>query len=200
MRILTLFMAMAFALVTACRRDEVTQFQANKSQPMAAPPIAAPAPPGMAGEVEPPPTATGAAALKWKLPKGWTEEPAGGMRYATLKPPAGSGVDVSVVVLGGPAGGELANVNRWRGQIGLPPIDEAGLASSRKMVESPIGRLSVFDFTGDGQTKTRMVAAIGTAQDGKTWFVKMVGEAGAVGASATDFTRLLRSLHFNLAN
>jgi hypothetical protein len=51
----------------------------------------------------------------------------------------------------------------------------------------------VFDYTSDGKEKTRLVAAILFA-GGNSWFVKMVGDAGPVTASRTDFVRLLESL------
>jgi hypothetical protein len=84
-------------------------------------------------------------------------------------------------------------VNRWRNQIGLPPVDEAALTRDRKPLRSPAGSLAVFDYTSDGQVKTRLVAAILFA-DGNSWFVKMVGDAGPVAASRPDFIRLLESL------
>ena len=199
---------LCFALISSvcagCKRDEVTHVQvAKQTQPVQAPPSAAPMnapmnapPPGMAGDVPPPPAATGPGALQWTLPKGWTQSSTGGMRVATLKAPIEGKLDVSVVVLGGPAGGELANVNRWRGQIGLGPIDEAGLGSSRKVVKAPAGGVNVYDFTGEGTVKSRLVAAIATGPDGKTWFVKMVGDATAVDKAASDFNQLLGSLRF----
>src|SRR4051812_36103019 len=95
-----------------CRRDEITHQQVPKSQPSAAPAQMVPA------DIAPPPAPAAEGALAWKLPKGWTDEAGSGMRYATIKPADGK-VEVSVVVLPGPAGGELANVHRWRGQIGL---------------------------------------------------------------------------------
>jgi hypothetical protein len=115
------------------------------------------------------------------------------MRYATIKPSAAGKVEVSVTVFPGPAGGELANVNRWRNQIGLPPVDEAELVKGRKSLKSPAGELAMFDYTSDGATKTRLVAAILFA-GGNSWFVKMVGDAGPVAASRADFVRLLESL------
>src|SRR5207302_7349661 len=56
-----------------------------------------------------------------------------GVRFATLKPAVDGQIDISVVVLPGPAGGELAIVNRWRDQVGLPP--KIGRASCRERVE-----------------------------------------------------------------
>lgn len=192
-----------FALLVAagCGRDEVAHYRVPRQ---AAVPVApgnpagpAPgegAPGGVAGAVPPPPDASSTGELSWKLPKGWTESRSGGgMRYATLKPSAPGKVDVSVTVFPGPAGGELANVNRWRNQIGLAPIDEAELARGRKALKSPAGDLAIFDYTSDGATRTRLVAAILFA-GGNSWFVKMVGDAGPVAASRADFVRLLESL------
>jgi hypothetical protein len=105
--------------------------------------------------IDPPPTPTGADALAWKLPKGWTEARAGGMRFATLKPSTPGKVDVSVVMLPGAAGGELPNVNRWRGQIGLPPVDEASRAQLRKEVKSKAGAYAIQGIAGSFVTDLR---------------------------------------------
>jgi hypothetical protein len=180
----------AVALVAACGRDEVAHYRVPKSDPASAPgPMGAAA----AGLPAPPDEST-TGSLRWALPKGWTEtRSAGGMRYATIKPTAQGKIEVSVTVFPGPAGGELANVNRWRNQIGLAPVDEAALAKDRKNLKSPAGSLAMFDYTGEGKEKTRMVAAILFA-GGNSWFVKMVGDAGPVAASRADFVRLLESL------
>jgi hypothetical protein len=116
------------------------------------------------------------------------------MRYATLRPAGDTKVDVSVVVLGGPAGGELANVNRWRGQLGLAPVDEATLPSLRKVVPTKAGDVSLFSFES-ADAKGRMLVGYLFAND-STWFVKMTGEAAAVGAVSADFTKLVKTLSF----
>lgn len=176
----------------ACDRDEVTHFRVAKA-PAAAQPLAVPA--GMAGDVPPPPRPTGST-LRWTLPKGWTEESGGAMRFATFKVPVKGTVDASVVVLPGPAGGELANVNRWRGQIGLGGLDEAGLAAARKVLGTKAGALRVYDFASDGSPRKRLLAGL-TEAAGSTWFVKMTGDADAVGAARDDFMKLLGSLRFD---
>lgn len=195
----TLLPALALATTLACQRDEVSR---ARETPRSAPPAQmAPTgmpPAGMAGEVPMPPTPT--AAVKWTLPKGWTEEKAGGMRFATLKPSTPGKLDASVVVLPGAAGGELSNVNRWRGQIGLAPIDEAALAKARQLVKSRAGNLAVFDFTSEGQAKTRMVTGILSTPDGSSWFFKMAGEAEAVAKAKPGFTQLMESLRLDSAN
>ncbi|TMB35869.1 MAG: hypothetical protein E6J61_01015, partial [Deltaproteobacteria bacterium] len=60
---------------------------------------------------------------------------ASGVRTASLKPAVAGHVEVSLTVLPGMAGGDLANVNRWRGQLGLSAIDDAAIASLRATVQ-----------------------------------------------------------------
>ncbi len=185
-----LALACALAGITACDRDEITHFRVAKAPPPAAPTL--PAGMGAASDV-PPPAAPAGGGLRWTLPKGWTQTQGGSMRYASFKVPVTGTVDASVVVLPGPAGGELANVNRWRGQIGLEPLDEAALASARKTLATKAGRLAVYDFTSGGASGKRLVAGL-TEIEGNTWFVKLTGDAGAVGAAREDFMKLLGSL------
>lgn len=190
----------AISLVFAgCKQEEVTHARVPKPSPAPAassagamPPMAAPG--GMSGEVPPPPSVSASDAVAWTLPKGWTETRAsGGMRYATLKPPVQGKIDVSVITLPGEAGGELANVNRWRGQIGLAPVDEAALAKSRKTVKAPAGTVALYDFTNEGSTPSRMVAGLLVSR-GNSWFVKMVGDPGPVASARADFISLLETL------
>jgi hypothetical protein len=64
---------------------------------------------------------------EWKLPEEWREQPGSAMRYATLVIPGeGKPLEVSVTVLPSTSGA-LANVNRWRGQMRLPPITQEQL-------------------------------------------------------------------------
>jgi hypothetical protein len=205
----TLILAAGLILCTGCPEETVTHtriVQAPESPrpaptppaPMA-PPAAAPmgAAPGMGsmnGDVPPPPKPSGAAKVDWALPKGWTQTLTGGIRYATLKTPIEGNVDVSVVVLAGPAGGELANVNRWRSQIGLSPLGEESLPSARRSLTTKAGPLSLYDFTSEGVQKSRVVAGLLESND-NTWFFKMTGEAQAVGRAMPQFMMLLQSLH-----
>jgi hypothetical protein len=184
----THLIAVACFVAAGCDGDEVAYFRVAKPAPPPAPAAAAPADAGPAPR-------PGPGGLRWTLPTGWTETRGGAMRFATLKPPVVGKIDGSVVVLPGPAGGELANVNRWRGQIGLPAIDEAALAGARKVLHTKAGPLKVYDFTSGGKGGSRVVAGL-TESGGNTWFVKLSGDASSVGAAREDFMKLLRSLRF----
>lgn len=187
-----LLLAAALAAGTACRREGISHFRVPKES--AAP--AAPA--GTTDEPAPPPAPSQGATLKWTLPSGWSEEKGGGMRYATLKAPGAGKVDISVTFLPGSAGGELANVNRWRGQIGLPPLEEPALAKARTALKTKAGSLVAFDFNGaGGSAGSRMVVGLLTTADGHSWFLKMVGDEAAVGRLKPEFIRLLEGLRLD---
>ncbi|MFH2201574.1 MAG: hypothetical protein ABIJ96_00520 [Elusimicrobiota bacterium] len=132
--------------------------------------------------------------LRWKLPAGWTEKAGAGMRAATFLVGEGeSQLEASVISLGGIGGGMLPNVNRWRRQIGLPPIDEEALKRDTLKLVSPAGPVLMFDIPGP---KQRILA--GSIRDGEaTWFIKMWGPKDPIGNAKKDFRRLLESLHWN---
>jgi hypothetical protein len=89
----------------------------------------------------------------WSLPKGWQQEPASGMRLATIKlDPDDRSLEMSVIPLA-MRGGDvteyvLSNVNRWRGQVGEPEIDARQLASETTRVDLDGATATVVDATG----------------------------------------------------
>jgi hypothetical protein len=195
------FLTAGLALVVSlgCNRDQVQSTRVEKIPPPASPTPLPPGHPPMgtppaampANGVPPPPRPQGGQALTWTLPAGWTTAQAGGMRYATLKPPAAVNAEVSVVMLSGPAGGELANVNRWRSQLGLSAVEEAALASARKSVKCKAGQVAVFEFANAGN---RMVVGLLATADGNTWFLKLMGGDAPVSEAKPDFLKLLGTL------
>ena len=203
-----LTVAAGMLLSLGCERDQVSHASVTRTSPAApapeggagAAPGAAPVMPAgdmPAGQVPAPPRPSAQMALKWTLPKGWTETPGSGMRYATLTPPGGGRVEMSVVVLPGAAGGEMANVNRWRGQIGLPPLDDAALTELRKTVSCKAGAVAVFDFSNSATVKSRMVAGVLASPDGSTWFFKLSGDEAPVAKAKPAFMKYLETLHLD---
>lgn len=140
-------------------------------------------------------TASTSSDLKWVLPKGWSETAGTGMRKATFR--AGTAADaaeVSVVSLAGMAGGELSNVNRWRGQIGLDPIDDAEFKKTSTKIVSPAGTAIVIDFSSkESGARSRVIAAM-LGVGAQTWFLKMTGSEEVVGKAKADFLTLLKGL------
>ncbi len=140
------------------------------------------------------------APLQYTLPPGWEEKPLSPMRLASFKatPPNGKEIDVSVVSLPGVAGGDLANINRWRGQLSLAPIDENALAKTAEHLQAKGRDFLVVDLVseaplGETKEKQRILAAI-LNEDEHSWFIKMMGEDAAVVSQKSAFSNFLRSL------
>lgn len=172
--LLPLALLTAFA---ACRKDPIEVRVVPKEDAPAA-------------ELAPPERATG---VRWTAPAGWKEIPGSGMRVATFELPKADGkAEVTVVALAGDVGGELANVNRWRGQLALPPIAEADLPPARATVRTSLGAMLLYDFTGEGE-KTRLVAGM-IQVSGTMWFFKLMGDEKAVAAAKPAFLKLLEGL------
>ena len=194
---------------SACKNDEVSSYRTPKASGAGSgmPPMSSEMPSsGMempSGAALPTAPAAVSGAIKWKTPKGWKELSPSEMRTASFSAEGKGGLkaDISAVVLAGPAGGELANVNRWRGQLNLGPITEAELAAHSKKI-SPGGRpMLLSDFVSselliDNRYKKRLVAAT-CSVGGNTWFFKMTGEDALVRSLAPSFTQFLENLRFS---
>jgi hypothetical protein len=96
---------------------------------------------------------------EWQLPQGWEELPGDGIRYRTLRIAQTPPLDVSVTTLD--ASGDwdayvLANLNRWRGQMNLPPVESADLAQQVEQLTSehgvPVSLVDYRDPTATGTT------------------------------------------------
>lgn len=173
--------------LSACQKDQIEVRRVAKED----------APSGMAAASMD--AAARPAGLRWTTPKGWKELAGNGMRAATFELPKGPGkAEVTVVALPGDVGGELANVNRWRGQIALPPVTEAQLGALKAHVPSRAGDVAVYDFTSGGTKKTRLVAGMIQAS-GTMWFFKLMGDDKAVEAARPAFLELLKGLKSDAA-
>jgi hypothetical protein len=134
--------------------------------------------------------------LAWNKPGSWTEKAATSFRLGSYA--AGddgdAAVDISVTAFPDRAGGLLANINRWRGQIALLPIDEAGLDEEITEITIAGHPGSFVDMTGSSNESeaSRIVVAI-VSIEGKTWFFKMMGPAEAVGSELPAFRDMVLS-------
>jgi hypothetical protein len=87
----------------------------------------------------------------WTAPEGWKEDPARGMRSATLWVPTdGEPLEMSVTPLpyGGGQAELLDNVNRWRGQMQLPPIQAPQLTEDISEIKVGDTTITVVDLSG----------------------------------------------------
>jgi len=128
--------------------------------------------------------------FKWKVPAGWQTLPAGQMQVAKFAVPArdGAKAEVFVSVFPSDTGGALANVNRWRKQLGLEAVDEAGLKALATPLDAAPGALLV-DLKNDARA---MLGAI-VPRGERWWFYKLMGDAAAVTAEREAFVRFVQS-------
>jgi hypothetical protein len=125
------------------------------------------------------------------------------MRVASFRVTGKDGkqADVSVIPLPGLAGSDLDNVNRWRGQVGLPSVSEAELAKLAQPLEIAGQPASLYEQAGSNAgsvDKTNILAAI-TRRDGTAWFFKMTGNAALVTEQKPAFVEFLKSVTFSAA-
>ena len=132
--------------------------------------------------------AEGGASLLWQAPAGWQNKPGNAMRKGSFD--AGGGAEVAITAFPGEVGGVLANVNRWRGQAGLDPVDDGGLAQATTAIDSNGLHLIVVDAEGGS---TPIVAAL-APWNGGTWFFKLTGPADAVAKAKPAFLEFLKTV------
>src|ERR1051326_6525441 len=137
--------------------------------------------------------------LKWKTPDGWEEVPPGEMRVASFKVTGKDGkqADVSVIPLPGVAGGDLSNVNRWRGQVGQAAVSEEELKKLAQAVELAGQPAALYEQNGENPNgePTRNLAVI-QHREGTAWFFKMTGDNDFVAQQKPVFIDFLKSVQF----
>lgn len=195
-----LFLLSASLLAFGCKpAPQVARYEVKSEAAPAAPapvaqvPAAAPAP--TAPMVAPASMKAEAASFdapKWaKLPAGWSVGPENSMRKATwiVTGPNGSSAEIAVTVFPGNVGGLTANVNRWRGQVGLSPASADEIAASAKA--GKVGGIDSQRFVMTSPDGKTALDAFMTPKDGATWFFKMKGDTAAVEANAASFATFL---------
>jgi hypothetical protein len=101
---------------------------------------------------------------QWTLPDSWTEGAAAGPRFATLAVDVGGQtLEVSVMQLAtSPSTNSLLdNVNRWRGQMLLPPITESQLPTETTTLDLAGGQATLVNLLGNYTGGAMGSAALG---------------------------------------
>jgi hypothetical protein len=147
-----------------------------------------------------PTTGAGASGVQFSPPEGWEEQPLGTMRKASflVRNETGAAVDISVMSFPGDTGGLHANVNRWRGQVGLPSLAPASLEETLERRTIRGREYILVDMAGPasaGNPAQRITGAI-HSRPAETWFFKMMGESELTAAQREPLLRLLESAEF----
>ena len=189
-------------LAAGCGRDNVQVYQVATNDTVAVPPPPAAAAGAMPASMPaglPAPDNSGLPALKYNLPAGWKEKPLTQMRVASFEiSENGQTADVSVIPLGGMAGGDLANVNRWRGQVNLPPLADAELQKLAEKIEVAGQPADLFDVAGTspGSGDTERILGVILHRDDMAWFFKLIGPAALAEKNKPALVAFLKTLQF----
>jgi hypothetical protein len=141
----------------------------------------------------PPATNSDKSEIKWQVPPGWSSAPPAPMRYASFAAEKnGEKADISIVTFPGDGGNDVDNVNRWRQQIGLGPVQAADLKSMVADVHAGEVHIDTVDMAG---TSARVLAGW-TRQGGRAWFFKMSGPPAVVEQEKPKFMAFLESIRF----
>lgn len=203
-------LAMCIAFLGACKKAEVTTYRVPK-EPTA--PAAAAAPPPAAGNAAPAATPAGGSGgtmastpvatasgpgLAWNVPTHWSTKAGSAMRKGsyTVKSDGVAGeADLAVTAFPGNVGGDLANLNRWRGQVKLAPVSEGEFEANVQRVEHNGLKMIVTDIVGTGPSGApeRIIGAM-VPHGGSTWFFKMQGPDVLVAKEKPAFMTMLQSV------
>ena len=138
---------------------------------------------------------------QWMQPEHWNEIE--GSQFSLMDFEAvhdGQRAAISVTKLAKNAGGELANVNRWRKQIGLEEIELAQLKKTKQpfAVDGNPGTFVELKGTRDGKPATTLgvIHTITYRTLPETWFYKITGDTAAVVKEKDAFRDYVRSARY----
>ena len=131
--------------------------------------------------------------LKWQKPEGWEQFDGHPMRMASFYVPhtVGKG-ELSITEFSGMSGGIQANINRWRGQVSLPPQSEQSIVDASITYNSELGKFLFFELSNE-KSNQGILASIYELTN-RTVFVKLSIEHSAIPEVKKDFLTFSESI------
>lgn len=137
--------------------------------------------------------APGEAPVEYQAPAHWQPSPPSAFSLVAFRVDEGKAkLEITVSTAGGSV---LANVNRWRGQVGLPPWTEAELGAAVRKVDTLGTQGDYVELIGPpaaegGQTILGVIAQAA----GQTWFIKLRGDSALAAREKPHFESFVASL------
>jgi hypothetical protein len=127
------------------------------------------------------------------LPKPWTANAPNPMRKGswTINGDEGTKAEITVTVFPGDVGGIAANVNRWRGQLGLTAANETEINTSA--ANASVGSDAGKKYSLVSGDQKRMTIALLVPKNNATWFCKISGDAMVVNAQTEAFLTFFKN-------
>lgn len=164
-----------------------------KANTMGRPPFAANAPP--AQPAAPANSPRPSSDLKYDLPAGWAPSAGNAFSKAAFKvEDGGKSVEITVTSAGGDS---RANINRWRGQIKLPPLESAELAKEIQPIKLGERTGEYVSLIGPADANPReAILGVIVADGGTSWFIKLKGDVALAEREKKNFEAFVQSLRF----
>lgn len=177
---------LSFCILSSCKDDEIRTYRvATDSSPES------PAPPPVDPLVKEPENSN--LSVVWQAPADWKPEKAGQFLTASYSLPSGGRVTVSK--LAGDGGGLAANINRWRGQVGLKPLAEKDVAGQALKIADSDAVMQLFNLTSENSAADADGIFAGVLPlKTETWYFKFTGPVGVLRKTETVFAEFLRSV------
>ncbi len=130
--------------------------------------------------------------VAWETPSGWRETPNDNpTRIAVFRIEDAPDAEVVVTRFPGDVGGVLANVNRWRSQIGLAPVDSDSMDSHIERIAVP--GFDAYLFVANNEGRGVVAAGLEQSTPARTWFVKATASEGSIGSIRESLIEFVRS-------
>ena len=138
-------------------------------------------------------SADSAPEISYTVPETWETLEPSGIRKANFKIESEEySADVTILTFPGDVGGSLANINRWREQIGLEPVTSETMSQISEPYEIA-GHKGLYVYLEGGSQS--ILGAI-LPFHGNTWFFKMLGDTPLVFANDAAMKQFLDSVRF----
>lgn len=134
------------------------------------------------------PASSGALPFTYTRPNEWRDAPP--TQFSVVSLAAGEGEQTVAITITPAIGGLSANVNRWRGQAGLPPLDEDQLEDHLETIDA--GGTTLLAAEAIGASRGILGGVLKTGQD--LWFIKADGPPAAVQQERGRFRAFLESI------
>ena len=133
--------------------------------------------------------------LSWEKPETWIETSGHAMRLVSFNVPFSKGIgDLSMTTFEGSSGGVEANVNRWRQQIGLEPLNVSEIEQSSYSKDGRLGEYKFFKLMNEKNPDSAILSAIFELES-STLFVKLAINYNGIEEAENDFITFCKSIH-----
>lgn len=134
--------------------------------------------------------------VKYALPEGW--QPGAPTQFAVASFTVADGPKQLRITISNASGDLLLNVNRWRGQLQLPPIDQNTLDTAVTKMKVDGRSADYIELLGmaRGGPQQAIYGVVIADSPQSSWFIKLMGDASLALREREHFQAFVFSLNF----